>query len=55
MLKTFDLRARERPLDSTGRAGCGALRDLRPVIGRVGYPLEVAELDRHDEIRFDAT
>jgi ribonuclease Z len=53
MLKTFDLRARERPLVIYGPGGLRQLfAMLRPVIGRVGYPLELAELDRHDEVRF---
>jgi ribonuclease Z len=53
MLKTFDLRAREQPLTVYGPAGLVALfAMLRPVIGRTGYPLELVELDRHDEVRF---
>src|SRR5918998_431359 len=55
MLKTFDLRARERPLAVYGPPGLRALLDaMRPiVIGRTGYPLEVVELDPHEEVRFD--
>jgi ribonuclease Z len=53
MLKTFDLRARERPLSVYAPRGLRQLfATLRPVIGRVGYPLELAELDRHEEVRF---
>jgi ribonuclease Z len=53
MLKTFDLRARERPLTVYGPSGLRQLfATLRPVIGRVSYGLELAELDRHDEVRF---
>jgi ribonuclease Z len=53
MLKTFDLRARERPLIIHGPPGLIALfGTLRPVVGRTGYPLELVELDRHDEVRF---
>src|SRR5690349_24691888 len=53
MLKTFDLRARERPLTVHGPPGLRALFDhLRPLIGRTGYPLTLSELDRHDEVRF---
>jgi ribonuclease Z len=53
MLKTFDLRARERPLTVHGPPGLRALfRTLQPVIGRTGYPLSLVELDRHDEVRF---
>jgi ribonuclease Z len=53
MLKTFDLRARERPLVVHGPPGLKRLFDtLRPLIGRTGYPLGLVELGRHDEIRF---
>jgi ribonuclease Z len=53
MLKTFDLRARERPLTVYGPPGLtGLLNGLRPIIGRTGYPLELAELEPYDEIRF---
>lgn len=55
MLKTFDLRARERPLAIYGPPGLHTLFDaMRPiVIGRTGYPLRLVELDPHDEVRFD--
>jgi ribonuclease Z len=53
MIKTFDLRARERPLRIYGPAGLGRLfGTLRPLIGRTGYALELAEMGRHDEVRF---
>jgi ribonuclease Z len=53
MLKTFDLRARERPLVIHGPPGLHALfRMLRPLIGRTGYGLELSELDAHEEVRF---
>ena len=53
MLKTFDLRAREAPLDVHGPPGLKALMaSQRHLIGRLGYPLTLVELDRHDEIRF---
>ena len=53
MLKTFDLRARERPLTIHGPPGLKALfATLRPVIGRTGYPLTLAELEPHEEVRF---
>jgi ribonuclease Z len=54
MLKTFDLRARERPLDVYGPPGITALfhHSLRPIMGRTGYPLQVTELDPHAEIGF---
>ena len=54
MLKTFDLRARERPLTIYGPPGLKALfSTLRPVFGRTGYPLALAELEPHEEVRFD--
>jgi ribonuclease Z len=53
MLKTFDLRARERTLDVYGPPGLrGLFQLLRPVIGRTLYPLQLTELDAHDEIGF---
>ncbi len=54
MLKTFDMRARERPLTVYGPPGLNALfqHALRPVIGRTGYPLQISELEPHAEIGF---
>jgi ribonuclease Z len=53
MLKTFDLRARERPLTIHGPSGLHKLfATLRPLVGRTGYPLTLVELGRHDEVRF---
>jgi ribonuclease Z len=53
MVKTFDLRARERPLTLYGPPGLRALIEaMRPVIGRTGYPLRVVELEPHEEVRF---
>ena len=53
MLKTFDLRARERTLDVYGPPGARALfHSLRHLIGRIGYPLNVRELEPHAEVRF---
>jgi ribonuclease Z len=53
MVKTFDLRARERPLSIYGPPGLRQLfSGLRPVVGRSGYPLELIDLEPHDEIRF---
>src|SRR5215210_379666 len=53
MLKTFDLRARERPLTIHGPPGLKALfTTLRPVFGGTGYPLELVELEPHEEVRF---
>ena len=54
MLKTFDLRAREKPLAVYGPAGLKLHLDaLRGVLGRTRYPLDVVELDRYDEVGFD--
>jgi ribonuclease Z len=54
MVKTFDLRARERPLTLYGPPGLRALIDaVRFVIGRTGYPLRLVELEPHEEVRFD--
>jgi ribonuclease Z len=53
MIKTFDLRARERPLTIYGPPGLHALLGgLRPIIGRTGYPLQLGELEPYEEIRF---
>jgi ribonuclease Z len=54
MIKTFDMRDRERRLEIYGPPGLHALYNqaLRPVIGRTGYPLEVVELEHHEEVRF---
>ncbi len=54
MLKTLDLRARELPLSVYGPPGLRALfATLKPIYGRVRYPLEIIELDPHEEVRFD--
>ena len=53
MIKTFDLRGRERPLTIYGPPGLRRLfAVVRQVIGRTGYPLELVELEPHAEIRF---
>jgi ribonuclease Z len=53
MIKTFDLRARERPLVIYGPPGLRQLfQALRFVVGRTGYPLELVELEPHAEVRF---
>jgi ribonuclease Z len=53
MIKTFDLRARERPLTVYGPPGLQRLfTGLRPILGRTGYPLAFADLEPHAEIRF---
>ena len=54
MLKTFSLRQRERPLTVYGPAGLRSLfAALRPIVGRVGFPLELVELDPNDELERD--
>ena len=53
MLKTFDLRGRERPLSIYGPPGLKALLDaMRPAWGRVSFPLALEELDPHEEVGF---
>src|SRR3954453_13857642 len=55
MLKTFDLRARDRTLDVYGPPGLKALfHNLKPLIGRTYYPLNLHELEPHAGVRFDA-
>jgi ribonuclease Z len=50
MLKTFDLRARTKPLAVHGPPGIRRLWDgLAPIVGRTHYPLGVYEHDRFDE------
>ena len=52
MLKTFDLRARERPLAVHGPPGLRELLgSLRRVYGRLSYPLELVELEPGQEVR----
>ena len=54
ILKTFDLRGRERPLTVYGPPGLRGLLDaMRPAWGRVTYPLSLEELDPHEEVAFD--
>ncbi len=54
MLKTFALRQRERPLTVYGPAGLrGLFTALRPIVGRVSFPLELVELDPNDELERD--
>jgi ribonuclease Z len=54
LLKTFDLRGREVPLAIHGPPGLGELlRLLRPVVGRVSYPLEPVELAAGDAVERD--
>src|ERR1044072_6864394 len=54
MLKTFDLRARERPLTIHGPPGLKSLfATLGPVMVRTAYPLSIVELEPYEEVRFD--
>jgi ribonuclease Z len=54
MLKTFGLRQRERPLTVYGPAGLRSLfAALRPIVGRVSFPLELRELEPNEEIERD--
>ena len=54
MLKTFGLRQRERPLTVYGPAGLRSLfAALRPIVGRVGFPLDLRELEPNEEIERD--
>jgi ribonuclease Z len=54
ILKTFDLRGRERPLTVYGPPGLKALLNaMRPAWGRVTYPLSLEELDPHEEVAFN--
>jgi ribonuclease Z len=53
VLKTFDLRGRERPLTVYGPPGLRALLTaMRAAWGRVGYELALEELDPHEEVSF---
>jgi ribonuclease Z len=55
MIKTFDMRDRDRLLELFGPPGFTALFEkvVRPIIGRTQYPLEVGDLEPHEEIGFD--
>ena len=54
MLKTFDLRGREKPLAIHGPPGLRTLLGLvLRMAGRVGYELEIVELERGDELARD--
>ena len=54
MLKTFALRGRETPLTVFGPPGLRALFGaLRPVIGRVGYEVELVELEPNERLDRD--
>ncbi len=54
MLKTFDLRGRERPLTVHGPPGLnGVMKLLRPVYGRLSYELVLVELGPGEPVRRD--
>ena len=54
MLKTFALRGRERPLIVYGPQGLRALFDtLRPIVGRLTFPVELVELEPNEELERD--
>jgi ribonuclease Z len=54
MLKTFDLRGRDRPLAVHGPRGLRAMFELvTRLTGRVSYDLEIVELDPGDVLRRD--
>jgi ribonuclease Z len=55
MIKTFDMRDRDARLELFGPPGFTALfeRVVKPIIGRTRYPLDVIELEPHEEIGFD--
>lgn len=49
LLKTYDLNDREEPLQLFGPVGVhGLMSDMQPLIGRLGYHLEVEELEGGD-------
>jgi hypothetical protein len=55
LLKSFDLRDREAPLTVYGPAGTAPLLEglRRTVIGRLGYPLTIVELEAGESVRHD--
>ncbi len=54
MLKSFELRDRDRPLTVLGPPGTRALMEsVRFVYGRLAYPFEVRELEPHEEVGWD--
>jgi ribonuclease Z len=55
MLKTFDLRAREKPLAVYGPTGLREqLGAVQRVVGSTRYPVDWIELERFDEVEFDS-
>jgi ribonuclease Z len=54
MLKTFDLRGREKPLDVFGPPGTQRLlSSMSGIWGRVAYDLQVTDVDAGDAVEFD--
>jgi ribonuclease Z len=54
MLKTFSLRQRERELSVYGPVGLRALfGTLKPIVGRVTFPVKLYELEPNDELTRD--
>ncbi len=54
LLKTYDLNDRERPLRIYGPPGLVDLfAALRRVFGRIGYEVELAELEPDESVRYD--
>lgn len=54
LLKTYDLRERERPLEVYGPPGTAAMLErVQPVYGKLGYELRIEELDVDESLRFD--
>jgi ribonuclease Z len=54
LLKTYDLNDRSEPLELFGPVGLERmLRDFSPLIGRLGYELEVSELEPGEVIGMD--
>jgi ribonuclease Z len=54
MLKTFALRQRERALTVYGPSGLrGLFNALRPIVGRLPFPLDLQELEPNDELERD--
>jgi ribonuclease Z len=54
LLKTYDLQGRERPLRVLGPPGLAELfRALRRIFGRLGFEVELVEIDEGEAIRHD--
>ena len=54
VVKTFDLRGRERPLTIYGPPGMRqTFAMIRALVGRTAYPISYVELDPHEEVGFD--